>query len=248
MEHLIHDCETEGVQVTLAVDLFNMKIAKAQPGEIDGIPLLTFTTTVPSEWQLLVKRAMDLAISGFLIVLLGPAILAIVLMVKLSSPGPVFFRQQRIGFNKKPFFIFKFRTMTLAAQKDLCKVDIYKEIYEPGWKDRKLSYVTPVGKFLRKFSLDELPQLFNVFVGHMSLVGPRPTLPQEVEQYQPWFRRRFSMRPGVTCLWQVSGRRNVQLTRWMEMDLEYLDNWSIWLDIKILLKTIPAVFFGRGAY
>ena len=138
--------------------------------------------------------------------------------------------------------------MLQAAQKDLSRVDIYKEIYGSQWKNKKMNYVTPVGKILRKFSLDELPQLFNVFRGHMSLVGPRPTLPEEVEQYQTWFRRRFSMRPGITCLWQVSGRRDIQLTKWMEMDIEYLDHWSLWLDIKILMKTIPAVFIGRGAY
>lgn len=248
VEGAIHECEIEGVKVTLAVDLFDLKIAKAQQSEIAGIPLLTFKTTVPSEWQLLAKRAMDIMISGLLIVCLSPLLLVIALMIRLTSPGPVLFRQERVGLNKKRFVILKFRTMLLAAQKELPFVDIYKEIYESRWRDRKLSYVTPVGRMLRKFSLDELPQLFNVFRGDMSLVGPRPTLPQEVDQYQTWFRRRFSMRPGVTCLWQISGRRDIQLAKWMEMDLEYLDNWSLWLDIKILFKTIPAVLMSRGAY
>ena len=144
--------------------------------------------------------------------------------------------------------MYKFRTMRIGAQENLSQVDIHKEIYEPQWKKTKLQYVTPIGRLLRKFSLDELPQLFNVFLGHMSLVGPRPTLPQEVKQYEAWHRRRFSMRPGLTCLWQVKGRRDIKFEEWMEMDLEYLDNWSLWLDIQILLRTIPAVLFGHGAY
>jgi exopolysaccharide biosynthesis polyprenyl glycosylphosphotransferase len=251
LDHLgkaIRDCEIEGVKVTIAVDLFDMNIAKAEQSELDGIPLLSFKTTVLSEWQLLAKRAMDVTISGFMILGLSPLLFLIALLIKMTSPGPAFFKQERVGLNKRRFIILKFRTMVMAAQKDLSKVDIYEEIYGPQWKTRKINYVTPIGKILRKFSLDELPQLFNVFLGHMSLVGPRPTLPQEVEQYQTWFRRRFSMRPGVTCLWQVSGRRDVQLKTWMQMDLHYLDHWSLWLDIKILLRTIPAVLFGHGAY
>jgi len=144
--------------------------------------------------------------------------------------------------------MYKFRTMRMGAQEKLSQVDIHKEIYEPQWKKTKLQYVTPIGRLLRKFSLDEIPQLFNVFLGDMSLVGPRPTLPQEVKQYEAWHRRRFSMRPGLTCLWQVKGRRDIRFEEWMEMDLEYLDNWSLWLDMQILLRTIPAVLFGHGAY
>lgn len=248
VEKAIRDCEIEGVKVTIAVDLFDMKIARAQQSELDGIPLLSFKTTVPSEWQLLAKRAMDLTVSGFLIIGLSPLLLIIALVIKMTSPGPALFKQERVGLNKRRFIIYKFRTMFLFAQKELSRVDIYDEIYGPQWKKKKMDFVTPVGKILRKFSLDELPQLLNVFLGHMSLVGPRPTVPEEVEQYQTWFRRRFSMRPGITCLWQVSGRRRIHLNGWMEMDLEYLDNWSLWLDIRILLKTIPAVFLGHGAY
>jgi exopolysaccharide biosynthesis polyprenyl glycosylphosphotransferase len=248
VEKAIRDCEIEGVPVTVAVDLFDMKIARARPTELNGTPLLSFRTTVPSEWQLVAKRAMDLAIALPLIAFMSPLLVTIAALIRLTSPGPAFFLQERVGLNKRRFRIYKFRTMSEAAQKDLAKVDIYEEIYGPEWKNRKLAYVTPVGKWLRRLSLDELPQLFNVVRGHMSLVGPRPTLPSEVEQYQTWFRRRFSMRPGMTCLWQVSGRRDVQLDAWMQMDLEYLDNWSLSLDVKILLKTIPAALFGKGAY
>ena len=248
LEKAIGECETEGVNVTIAVDLFDLKIAKAVVGELDGVPLLTFHSTVPNEWDLLAKRMMDIFVSGIVLVLLSPVLLAIALIIRLTSRGPALFKQERIGFNKRRFTIYKFRTMVEGAQKNLGKVDIYQEIYESAWKAKKLQNATPFGKLLRKFSLDEFPQFVNVFLGQMSLVGPRPTLPGEVEQYEGWHRRRFSMRPGLTCLWQVSGRREIEFDEWMKMDLEYLDHWSFWLDIKILLKTIPAVLFGAGAY
>jgi exopolysaccharide biosynthesis polyprenyl glycosylphosphotransferase len=248
IENAIHECETEGVKATIAVDLFDFKIAKASTSELDGMPLLSMSSIVPNQWQLLAKRIMDLVVSGILIILLSPVLTVIAILVKITSRGPVFFKQTRVGLNKRRFIIYKCRTMVEGSQKELSQVDIYKEIYEPDWKKKKMRLVTPIGKFLRKFSLDELPQIFNVFLGHMSLVGPRPTLPEEVEQYESWHRRRFSMRPGLTCLWQVNGRRDVKFDEWMKMDLEYLDHWSLWLDIKILIKTIPAVFFSHGAY
>jgi len=248
LEETIRTCEIEGLSVSVAVDLFDLKIAKSSTSELDGIPLLQMKTTVISDQDLLEKRVFDLFASSVLLVLLSPLFAAIALFIKLSSRGPVFFRQERVGFNKRPFIMYKFRTMYLGAQKDLSSVDIYDEIYEPEWKEKKLRYITPIGKLLRKFSLDELPQFINVFLGDMSLVGPRPTLPSEVEQYEGWHRRRFSMRPGLTCSWQANGRREVKFEEWMRMDLDYLDNWSLWLDIKILLKTIPAVLFGTGAY
>ena len=248
LEKSIHDCEIEGVKVTIAVDLFDLKIAKSYQTELEGIPLLTFKTTVPSEGDLLLKRVIDIVISGACILVFSPLLLIISILIKLTSTGPIFYRQERLGLNSRRFIMYKFRTMYVGAQSKLSQVDIYKEIYEPQWKKTKLQYVTWVGRFLRKFSLDEFPQLFNVFWGHMSLVGPRPTLPQEAKQYEAWHRRRFSMRPGLTCLWQVNGRRDIKFNEWMQMDLEYLDNWSLWLDFKILIKTIPAVFFGSGAY
>jgi exopolysaccharide biosynthesis polyprenyl glycosylphosphotransferase len=248
IENAVRECEIEGIKVTIAVDLFDLKIAKSYQTDLDGQPLLTFKTTVPSERDLFAKRMLDFAISGACIAICSPFILLVSILIKLTSSGPVFYKQTRIGLNGRRFVMYKFRTMRVGAQEKLSQVDIYKEIYEPHWKKTKLQYVTPIGRFLRKFSLDELPQFFNVFWGHMSLVGPRPTLPQEVKQYEAWHRRRFSMRPGLTCLWQVKGRRDIKFDEWMEMDLEYLDNWSLWLDIKILLRTIPAVLFGHGAY
>jgi exopolysaccharide biosynthesis polyprenyl glycosylphosphotransferase len=248
IENAIRQCEIEGIRVTVAVDLFDLKIAKSYQTDLEGVPLLTFKTTVPSERDLFTKRMMDFIISGVCIAALSPLLLIISVLIKATSKGPVFFKQTRIGLNNRRFVLYKFRTMRVGAQENLSQVDIYKEIYEPEWKEKKLQYVTPIGRFLRKFSLDEFPQLFNVFWGHMSLVGPRPTLPQEVKQYEAWHRRRFSMRPGLTCLWQIRGRRNIELLEWMQMDLEYLDNWSLWLDFKILIRTIPAILFGSGAY
>ena len=248
LEKSINDCEIEGVKVTIAMDLFDLKIAKSYQTELEGIPLLTFKTTVPSEWDLFIKRVIDIAISGACILIFSPLLLIISTLIKLTSKGPIFYRQERLGLNGRRFIMYKFRTMYPGAQAKLSQVDIYKEIYEPQWKKTKLQYVTRVGTILRKFSLDEFAQLFNVLWGHMSLVGPRPTLPQEAKQYEAWHRRRFSMRPGLTCLWQVNGRRDIKFNEWMQMDLEYLDNWSLWLDFKILMKTIPAVLFGSGAY
>jgi exopolysaccharide biosynthesis polyprenyl glycosylphosphotransferase len=248
IEKAIRECEIEGIRVTIAVDLFDLKIAKAYHDDLDGLPLLTFKTTVPSERDLFAKRVIDFVVSGVCIVLISPVILVTTILIKLTSKGPVFYRQERIGLNGRRFVMYKFRTMRVGAEQNLAQVDVREEIYEPRWKQTKLQYVTSVGRLLRKFSIDELPQLFNVFWGHMSLVGPRPTLPQEVSQYEAWHRRRFSMRPGLTCLWQVKGRRDIRFNEWMQLDLEYLDSWSLWLDFKILLRTIPAVLFGGGAY
>jgi len=248
MENAIYACETEGVKATIAVDLFDLQIAKAYLTEIDDIPLITFKTTVAKEWQLFVKRTLDIVISGLSIVLLGPFLLIVAILIKLTSSGPVFFKQQRLGLNGRKFILYKFRTMHRGAEKELNQVDDVSEKDRPDFKKKKIKWMTPMGRFLRKLSLDEFPQLFNVFVGHMSLVGPRPTVPDEVSLYRTWQRRRFSMKPGITCLWQIKGRNKIGFEDWMKLDLEYLDNWSLWLDFKILAKTIPVVLFGIGAY
>jgi len=180
--------------------------------------------------------------------LLSPLFLFVTLLIKLTSSGPIFFKQKRIGLNGREFVLYKFRTMYKDAEKQQKMLEALNEMDGPVFKIRKDPRITPVGKFLRKFSIDELPQLFNVFIGHMSLIGPRPPLPNEVIQYETWQRRRLSMRPGITCLWQISGRNEIDFEEWMRLDLEYLDNWSLWVDIKILVKTIPVVLFGSGAY
>lgn len=247
MTNAIASCEIEGVKATIAVDLFDMKIARARQTELNDVPLLTFDPVVAKEGQLFIKRIIDIAISGVMIILLAPLLLITTLLIKFTSPGPVLFTQRRVGLNGRKFTLYKFRTMYKGAEKKLSKLEQLNEMGGPVFKIKKDPRITPFGKILRKFSIDELPQLFNVFVGQMSLVGPRPPIPKEVVQYEPWQRRRLSMRPGLSCLWQVSGRNKIDFDEWMKLDLRYLDNWSIWLDFKIMVKTIPVVMFGIGA-
>ena len=248
IQNAVYICETEGIKATIAVDLFDLKIARARQTEIDGVPLLTFETTVAKEWQLFIKRAVDIIVSGLGIVILSPLLFMVSVLIKLTSPGPVLFRQRRIGLNGREFILYKFRTMYEGAQEKLANINVFNDMNNPSFKKKKLQYITPLGRILRKFSLDEFPQLFNVFAGHMSLIGPRPAVPEEIKQYKPWQRRRLSMRPGLTCLWQISGRNKLDFNEWMKLDLKYLDNWSLKLDFEIMIKTIPVVLFGIGAY
>jgi exopolysaccharide biosynthesis polyprenyl glycosylphosphotransferase len=248
LQGAIEDCETEGVVVTVAVDLFDTKLARSSVTELDGLPYLHFKTTHAKEWELLLKRLFDFAASGLGILVLSPLFLVMAVLIKTTSKGPVFFKQNRLGLAGRRFTLFKFRTMRLGAHDVLSEVPDLQSMTTPEFREKKTQWITPVGRFMRKFSIDELPQLINVFVGHMSIVGPRPTVPDEVEKYKDWQRRRFSMKPGITCLWQVNGRNNIAFEDWMKLDLEYLDHWSLWLDAKILLKTVPVVMFGIGAY
>ncbi|HPW18882.1 MAG TPA: sugar transferase [Candidatus Aminicenantes bacterium] len=248
LQGAIDDCETEGVVVTIAVDLFDTKLAKASVTELEGLPLLHFRTTHAKEWELLVKRLFDFVASGIGILVLSPLFLVMAILIKTTSKGPVFFKQNRLGLAGRRFTLYKFRTMRLGAHDILSDVSDLESMSTPEFREKKTKWITPVGRFMRKFSIDELPQLINVLIGHMSIVGPRPTVPDEVDKYKDWQRRRFSMKPGITCLWQVNGRNNIAFEEWMKLDLEYLDNWSLWLDAKILLKTVPVVMFGIGAY
>ncbi len=248
LQGAIDDCETEGVAVTVAVDLFDTKLARSSVAELDGLPLLHFKTTHAKEWELLIKRLFDFAASGLGILVLSPLFLVMAVLIKATSKGPVFFKQNRLGLAGRRFTLYKFRTMRLGAHDVLSDVTDLNAMTTPEFRDKKTKWITPIGRFMRKFSIDELPQLFNVFIGHMSIVGPRPTVPDEVDKYKDWQRRRFSMKPGITCLWQVNGRNNIAFDDWMKLDLEYLDNWSLWMDAKILMKTVPVVLFGIGAY
>ena len=248
IEKALYTCETKGVKATVAVDLFNLKLAKSRQTEIDGMPLLTFETTVAREWEFFIKRAIDIILSGFALIILSPVFALTALMVKLTSYGPVLFVQKRVGLNGRTFSLYKFRSMYKKASEKLTELEVMNEMSGPVFKMKQDPRITRVGKFLRKFSIDEFPQFFNVLLGHMSLIGPRPPLPEEVAKYEFWQSRRLSMRPGLTCLWQISGRNKVDFNEWMKLDLRYLDNWSLWLDFKIFVKTIPVVLFGIGGY
>jgi len=247
IEGAVRVCEERGVRASIALDLYNLAVARPLPTELEGVPLLTYSTTPLSEGKLALKRALDLIGSAVLLVIVSPVFLLIALAIKLTSSGPVFFRQTRVGLNGRHFTLLKFRSMVADAEERLHEVAHLNEMHGPAFKASHDPRVTTVGCFLRKTSLDEFPQLINVLRGEMSLVGPRPPLPSEVATYEPWQKRRLSMRPGITCLWQVNGRNRIDFDEWMRLDLEYIDNWSLALDLKIVGKTVPAVLLGRGA-
>jgi len=247
IEESVLACEMQGVKTNIAADFFNLKIARWSAGDVGGIPMLGFKTTVGEEWQLLVKRLSDILLSLVGIVVALPIFAIIAFTIRFLSHEQAIFKQVRSGLNGRRFVMYKFRTMVNGAEAKLGALRVHNEMDGPAFKMHRDPRVTKLGRFLRRSSLDELPQLFNVLKGEMSIVGPRPPIPLEVEKYQIWQRRRLSMKPGLTCLWQANGRNNVDFEKWMKMDLEYIDNWSLTLDLKILLKTVPAVIFSVGA-
>jgi exopolysaccharide biosynthesis polyprenyl glycosylphosphotransferase len=212
------------------------------------VPLLTFASSPQSEGGMLLKRIMDFVVAVVGLVLLSPLFFILALLVRLTSPGPVFYRQTRCGLGGRRFSLLKFRSMSVDAEDSQLHLAELNEVDGPVFKMRDDPRCTSVGRWMRMFSLDELPQLWNVLRGDMSLVGPRPPLPREVTQYEPWQRKRLRMRPGMTCLWALEGRSQLRFDRWVKLDLLYIDRWSIWLDFKILFKTIPAVLSGKGAH
>ena len=248
LEDLFLALQEQGIRTRFAIDLFPHTRAQATLEELDGMPLLTFSTAPSSRLQLMLKRSVDLLISATILLLALPLVCFIALAIKITSGGTVLFRQTRCGLNGRLFTLYKFRTMVEDAEQRRRDLLHLNEMNGPVFKLRRDPRVTALGRWLRRFSLDEIPQLWNVLRGDMSLVGPRPPIPEEVARYQRWQRRRLSMKPGLTCLWQVSGRNEVDFDRWMELDLEYIDSWSPMLDLKILVKTIPVVFHGHGAY
>jgi exopolysaccharide biosynthesis polyprenyl glycosylphosphotransferase len=209
--------------------------------------MLTFAHTPTNEAALFIKRVIDVVVSATALLVLSPLLLLTALTIRLESAGPALFSQERIGKMGRRFRLLKFRSMVSNADEQRDALRAHNEMDGPMFKMRRDPRVTRVGRLIRKTSIDELPQLINVLRGEMSLVGPRPSLPEEVRQFKPWQRRRLSMKPGITCIWQVSGRNKVDFERWMELDLEYIDHWSLWLDLKILAKTVPVVVFGIGA-
>lgn len=197
---------------------------------------------------MVIKRATDIVISSLAWLLFSPVFFLTALLIKVTSPGPVFFIQERVGLSKRRFRLYKFRTMLSDAEERLAELEAWNEAKGPVFKIRNDPRITPIGRYLRKTSIDELPQLWNILNGDMSLVGPRPLPVRDFKGFnKDWHRRRFSARPGITCLWQVNGRSNTSFDKWMKLDMEYIDNWSLALDLKILLKTIPAVLKGSGA-
>jgi exopolysaccharide biosynthesis polyprenyl glycosylphosphotransferase len=218
--------------------------------EFDGIPILAFTTGTCTVWTAYLKRAFDVIVASLVVLGLMPLFLLLVLLIKLSSPkDPVFFVQTRVGYNRRQFKILKFRTMVRDAECLQPSLEHLNEARGPVFKIKNDPRITPIGRILRRTSLDELPQLFNVIKGNMSLVGPRPLPLRDVERFEEaWLKRRFSVKPGITCLWQVSERSNATFDTWIAQDLAYIDNWSFHLDLKILCKTIPAVLRGVGAH
>ncbi len=252
VEAAIKTCELEGIEAWLVADFFGTQISRARFDELLGYPLLVFRSTPETSWQGVAKHLMDFAGALLLLILLTivvPVIPLIALAIKLTSPGPVFFRQQRSGLNGAPFTLYKFRTMVTNAEQFKHELEAMNEMSGPVFKVTNDPRITSFGKFLRKYSLDELPQLYNVLRTEMSLVGPRPLPVDEVKRFDNLaHRRRLSVKPGLTCLWQISGRNQISdFKDWVRLDLEYIDNWSLWLDLKILIRTIPAVLIGTGA-
>jgi exopolysaccharide biosynthesis polyprenyl glycosylphosphotransferase len=250
VEAAVQACELEGVEAWLVADFFKTQISRTVLDDFYGRPVLVFRTTPEASWQSVLKQLLDMVGAVLLLVITGPTILLpAALAIKLTSPGPVLFRQRRSGLNGHPFMIYKFRSMVTNAEQLKHELAAMNEMSGPVFKLGKDPRITPIGKFLRRFSIDEFPQLINVLRGEMSLVGPRPLPVDEVKRFNDLaHRRRLSVKPGLTCLWQISGRNNLSDFReWVRLDLEYIDNWSLWLDIKILFRTVPVVLSGAGA-
>jgi exopolysaccharide biosynthesis polyprenyl glycosylphosphotransferase len=250
MEELIEQaaylCEQEGKVVRMPVAPVERVLTAGRLETIDGVGVYSLANGPDRAVSLLVKRLLDMAGSAFLLVALSPVLALLAILVKSDSPGPALFRQERVGLHGRPFQVVKFRSMCSNAEEQLGELTRHNRIKGHAFKVANDPRTTRVGRFLRRSSLDELPQLWNVLRGEMSLVGPRPPLPSEVANYDVWHRRRLSMKPGMTGLWQVDRRNDQEFDRWVEADLEYIDSWSLWLDFKIIARTVPAILAGTG--
>jgi exopolysaccharide biosynthesis polyprenyl glycosylphosphotransferase len=241
-------CEEQGVITRFLTDLFNTKIGKARAEHVGEQAVTTITTGGMEGLARAIKRSLDVLAACVALILFSPLFLMVPLLIKATSSGPVFFIQDRVGLNKRLFRLYKFRTMVIDAEQKINDIEHLNEVKGPAFKIKDDPRTTSIGKFLRKASIDELPQLINVVKGDMSLVGPRPLPVRDYNGFdEDWHRRRFSVRPGITCTWQCNGRSNVSFENWMKLDMEYIDHWSLWLDFKILIQTIPAVLKGSGA-
>ncbi len=247
IEDLLLYCDEEGVRTRLSLNFFTHVNSELYLDRLGSTPMLTFSATPHDELKLMAKRALDVAVALAGLVLVSPLLLLVALLIRLSSPGPILFRQERCGLNGRRFFVYKFRSMVADAESRRAELE-HLNVKKINFKIPNDPRLTPVGRWLRKFSIDELPQLWNVLRGDMSLVGPRPAVPSEVDQYATWQRRRLRMRPGLTCIWAISGRDHLDTDTVMRLDMEYIDNWSLTLDSQIILRTIPLVLLGRGAH
>ena len=241
-------CQEHGIIMRFNSDLFGLETSRWRSEEFGGTQYIATYTGLGDPVPQIAKRGIDIVLATLALLISSPVLLATAIAIKLTSPGPIFFLQERIGLNKRRFRIFKLRTMVPNAETLMPKLEAQNQVAGPVFKMKNDPRITPIGKFLRKTSIDELPQLLNVLKGDMSLVGPRPLPTRDYEGFnEDWQRRRFSVKPGITCLWQVNGRSTVTFEQWMRLDLKYMDEWSIWLDLKILVKTVPAVLRGSGA-
>ena len=243
---LIYACSEVGVTFRVYSDLLSVVSQRSHLTYFKELPFLTFANNTKNYFALKVKEILDFFFSFLIVTLISPVLLAISVAIKIEDGGPIFFRQRRVGLNGRIFYCLKFRTMVMNAEALRVKLESQNEQSGPVFKIKNDPRVTRVGRFLRKTSLDELPQFFNVLKGEMSIVGPRPPIPSEVQQYQRWQRRRLSMKPGITCIWQVSGRNNIPFEEWMKLDMLYIDTWSLKLDLILFISTIKVVFTGEG--
>ena len=240
--------EEQGITTHVLSDLFPQKLARSQTIDLGGMPIVSLHSTPVFSWRTEAKRIFDLVVALILLVLCAPIFLLAAIAIKLNSRGPIFFVQERVGLAKRRFRMIKFRTMGIDAEVRMKDIEHLNEKSGPIFKIKNDPRITTIGKWLRRTSIDELPQLVNVLLGDMSIVGPRPlSVRDAVKMEEAWQKRRFSVKPGLTCLWQVSGRSNLSFEQWMQLDLEYIDRWSLGLDATILLRTIPAIVLARGA-
>jgi exopolysaccharide biosynthesis polyprenyl glycosylphosphotransferase len=247
LEEVFLLCDEEGVRTRVAVDFFPHVNSSVYLERLGSVPLLTFSAVPHDEIRLMLKRGIDIAVALAGLVVLAPFMAIVAALVRLTSAGPAIYRQIRCGLNGRRFVLYKFRSMCHGADEQKLALE-HLSSKSTAFKLRNDPRLTSIGGFLRKFSIDEWPQLWNVLRGDMSLVGPRPAVPEEVERHERWQRRRLRMRPGLTCLWTLAGRDEVDFETWMKMDMEYIDNWSLALDWKVLVRTIPRVVTGKGAY
>lgn len=247
LQTVVEVCECLGIPFAVPAHVFRLTRALPRHARSVSDGYVHYRLTVSRPVEDAMKRVLDVVLAGAALVALAPLLLMVAAAIKLTSKGPVFFAQVRVGLRGRYFSMFKFRSMVVDAEKRLADLMAQNEQTGPVFKMARDPRITPIGRFLRAFSIDELPQLFNILLGDMTIVGPRPPVPSEVSQYQPWQRRRLSVRPGLTCLWQVQGRNSIGFDEWMLLDLQYVDQWSLTKDVGLIGRTVPVVVSGRGA-